>query len=67
MKYPFKNIVISGGGSKMICAGGTIRELERRGILSRLDKFAGTSSGALLATALCIGYNSGEISEVLIN
>lgn len=67
MHYPFKNIVISGGGGKMVCIGGTLLELERRNILSNLERYAGTSSGSLLATALCLGYTGKEIHKILLD
>lgn len=63
--YPFENICIEGGGARIIAIGGTLIELERRGILQNLKRFCGTSAGAIIATALAIGYSGTELSKLL--
>jgi NTE family protein len=65
--YPFENICIEGGGARIIAIGGTLIELEKHGILQKLKRFAGTSAGAIIATALAIGYSGNELSELLCN
>ena len=67
MIYPFKNIVFEGGGVRAIAYGGTLKVLEKKGIIDNLQKFAGTSAGALTALMLLIGYRSGEIVQTLMD
>lgn len=65
-KYPFRNLVIEGGGSKICCIAGTLSELEDRGILQNIKNFAGTSAGSIVAAALAVGYTGKEFSELLM-
>ena len=67
MDYPFKNIVIDGNGSKIISFAGALPELENRGILQNITKFAGTSYGSIIAMCLSVGYTGTEISKILLN
>lgn len=65
-EYPFENICVEGGGAAIIAVGGVLIELENRGILQNLKRYAGTSAGAIVATALCVGYTGSEIADLLI-
>ena len=67
IKYPFENIVCEGGGAKVVAIGGTLIELEKRGILQNLKKYCGTSAGAIVATGLCVGYTGAEIAKLLLD
>ena len=65
--YPFKNIVIAGCGAGVVAIGGTLKVLDQKNILCNLEKYAGSSSGALVSTLLCIGYTGAEIAEILVD
>ena len=43
-----KNLVISGGGIKIISALGVIKYLEENNNLKSINKFYGTSAGSIL-------------------
>lgn len=64
--YPFENIVIEGGGGRIVCIGGTLKVLDRLGILDKMKRYAGTSAGAIVATGLCVGYGGSEMAEMLM-
>ena len=51
-KYPFKNLVFQGGGNKTFAYHGALPVLQQAGILDGIERLAGTSAGALLATLL---------------
>ncbi len=59
------NLVFEGAGIRGIAYCGALEELEKRGILQQVDHIAGTSSGAITATLLCLGYTYNEIFEIV--
>jgi NTE family protein len=61
------NLVFEGAGIRGIAYCGALEELEKRGILQQVDHIAGTSSGAVTATLLCLGYTYNEIFEIVGN
>lgn len=65
--YNFKNLVFEGGGVKGIAYGGALTELEQKGILSGIERVAGTSAGAITAVLLAVGYTHEEVSDVVAN
>ena len=65
--FPFEYIVIEGGGVKMIPACGAIRALDEYNILNSITKFAGSSAGSILATALACGYTPLEIDKLMLD
>lgn len=65
--FPFEYIVIEGGGIKMIPSSGAIRALGEYGILENLTKFAGSSAGAILSTALACEYTPDEIDQLMMD
>ena len=52
-RFPFKNLVFQGGGVKSYVYHGVLRVLDEEGILSQIERVAGTSAGALQAMMLC--------------
>lgn len=64
--YPFRNIVLEGGGARGVAYGGTLLIMEERGILQKLERYAGTSAGALTAMMLSVGYTAVEVFKILI-
>ena len=48
--YPFKNLVFQGGGVKAYTYHGVLDVLEANGLLDQIERVAGSSAGAILAT-----------------
>lgn len=63
-KYPFKNLVFQGGGIKAFAYHGVLLVLEEQNILSQIERVAGTSAGATLATFLSFRLNVQEILDL---
>jgi len=66
MSYP-TNLVLSGGGVNGIAHVSAILELMKNDYLRNLKRIAGTSAGAMIGTALAIGYTEKEFLEFLKN
>lgn len=64
-KYKFKNLVLAGGGAKGVAYCGVARALEQHGILNDINRFAGTSAGAIIAALLCLGFNSYDLEQIM--
>jgi len=62
-----KNLVISGGGVKIIGALGAIKYLDEIKQLGSVEKFFGTSSGSVLCLMLVLGFDSNEIVKFIQN
>ncbi len=65
MNYNYRNLVFEGGGVKGIAYGGALAELDKRGMLSKIERVAGTSAGAITACLLAIGYTTDQITEII--
>jgi arachidonate 5-lipoxygenase len=61
--HPYKNLVFEGGGAKGGIYPGAISSLEEMGILPYIDRFCGTSAGALVAMLLALGMGSAELQR----
>ena len=59
-KYPFRNLIFQGGGIKALAYLGTIRALEDQGVLSQIERVAGSSAGAMLSTILSFRLSAQE-------
>lgn len=64
-RFPFKNLVFQGGGVKTFAYHGALRVLEEYGILDQIERVAGTSAGALLATLLSFRLSVAETVDLL--
>ena len=60
-----KNLIFEGSGINGMAYIGVIQELENKDLLSNIKYFAGASSGAFMATMICLGYTSIELEEML--
>ena len=60
-----KNLVISGGGIKIISAFGVIKYLEENNLLKSINNFYGTSAGSILCLILILGFNAEEIIKFI--
>lgn len=63
--YNYRNLVFEGGGVKGIAYGGALFELEQKDILAGIKRVAGTSAGAITAVLLAVGYDHGEVSDIV--
>lgn len=63
----FRNLVFEGGGVKGIAYGGALTELERKNILEKVERVAGTSAGAITALLIALGYSAKETSDIIAN
>nr|XP_022321598.1 uncharacterized protein LOC111123502 [Crassostrea virginica] len=62
--FPFENLVFGGGGAKGIAYPGALQVLEEVGVLKRIKRCAGTSSGSFVALMISLGYTAEEIRKV---
>lgn len=62
-----KNLVISGGGVKIIGAIGVIKYLEEKYLLKSVENFYGTSAGSILCLMLILNFDSSEIIKFIEN
>jgi NTE family protein len=62
--HSYENVVLNGGGTRGYAFVGAIRKLQELDILRGLRRFAGTSVGAIFATALSIGLSASEIENI---
>ena len=58
-----ENLVFSGGGIKIFIFTGCLKYLYENNLINNLKSVCGTSTGSIISTALCLGYNFSEISE----
>lgn len=61
-----KRLVLSGGGSRIICHAGALKALEEAKMLRCIREYVGTSAGAITALALAIGFSIKELTEKLL-
>lgn len=60
-----RNLVFEGAGIRGIAYSGAIKELEHRNILKDVQRVGGTSSGAVTALLLCVGYSADDIASII--
>jgi NTE family protein len=65
MAYHFRNLVFEGGGVKGLAYIGALEVLESKGILADIQRFGGTSAGAINAALLALGYTHEEQKKIL--
>jgi predicted acylesterase/phospholipase RssA len=62
----FRTLVLSAGNLHGIVFVGAMDVLERAGCLKSLTTIVGSSAGAVIGTAIAIGYNSRELMELFM-
>ncbi|HEY1045628.1 MAG TPA: patatin-like phospholipase family protein [Bacteroidia bacterium] len=60
----YNNIVFEGAGMKGIAYAGVVQELEKHCLLDDIQNVAGTSSGAITALLLTLGYTGREMESI---
>lgn len=60
-----QNLVFEGAGIRGIAYCGALQKMEEKGWLRSVRRVGGTSSGAVTALTLALGYSSNEIKELI--
>lgn len=60
-----RNLAIKGGGVRGIAFVGALRELDTAGMLTDIQRVAGTSAGAMVAAMVCAGYSVADIERLM--
>lgn len=58
-------LVLSGGGFRGCIYAGVLKYLEETRLIKQINCFAGTSIGALIATLICLQFNSDNIIQII--
>lgn len=66
-EFKYRHLVFEGGGVKGVAYAKIPMLLEEFGILKNINKVAGSSAGAIIATLLALKYNPKEIFEIIKN
>jgi len=61
----YENLVFEGGGMRGIAFGGVLKYFEEHDLMKYVKRVAGSSAGAIVAAAVAIGYNGGEVIKIL--
>jgi NTE family protein len=64
-KPVIRNLVFEGAGLRGIAYSGAVAEMEARSIMGSIEKVGGTSSGAIVALAISLGYSGNEIQDII--
>src|SRR6185436_9432095 len=60
-----KNLVFEGAGVRGIAYCGAIQEMETKNLMGNVEKLGGTSSGAIVAMMLSLGYTGKDIEAFI--
>lgn len=60
-----KNLVFEGAGLRGIAYCGAIQEMEAKNMMGNIEKVGGTSSGAIVALTISLGYSGKEIENII--
>jgi NTE family protein len=64
--YPYKNLVLEGGGVRGLAYAGAFSVLEKKGILQQIENVAGSSAGSIAGMLVCVGYTANEIDSLML-
>ena len=60
-----RNLVFEGAGIRGIAYCGVVQELESKKMMGNIEKIGGTSSGAIIALTISLGYTGKEIENII--
>ena len=60
-----KNLVFEGAGVRGIAYCGAVQEMESKRIMAGIERVGGTSSGAIVALTISLGYTGKEIENII--
>lgn len=63
----YENLIFEGAGIRGLAYCGALMEMDDRHLLQNIQRVAGTSSGAITAALLAVGYTPQEIFELIGN
>jgi NTE family protein len=61
----YENLIFEGAGIRGLAYCGALMEMEDRGMLQQIERVGGTSSGAITAAFLAVGYTPQEIFDII--
>ena len=61
-----KNLVFEGAGVRGIAYCGAIQEMESKKMMEDIERVGGTSSGAIIALTISLGYSGKEIENIIL-
>ena len=67
MIHSISNLAFEGGGVRGIAYGGALEALAKAGLLTGIQRTAGTSAGAITACLVALKYSAVEISQIIAN
>lgn len=67
MSFVIKNLVFEGTGVRNAIYAGGLLALEEAGLFSGVEAAAGTSSGAIVATMVSLGYTPSEVRDAILD
>src|SRR4030095_8111256 len=60
-----KNLVFEGAGVRGIAYCGAVQEMESKKMMEGIERVGGTSSGAIIALTISLGYSGKEIENII--
>lgn len=60
-----KNLVFEGAGVRGIAYCGAVQEMESKKLMDGIERVGGTSSGAIIALTISLGYSGKEIENII--
>src|SRR5580765_4056861 len=64
-KPAIKNLVFEGAGVRGIAYCGAVQEMESKKLMDGIERVGGTSSGAIIALTISLGYSGKEIENII--
>ena len=63
----YRELILSGGGTKGLLMLGALAHLQSRGCLDHVHRYVGASVGSIVALLLAVGYGAHDVFNVLLN
>ncbi|XGV87459.1 MAG: patatin-like phospholipase family protein [Limnothrix sp. BL-A-16] len=63
----YKNLALQAGGVLGTAYVGVVQALSERGLLSKFERVAGASAGAIMGTLIALRFSAAEIEEIMVN
>ncbi len=63
--YPFRNLVFKGGGIRGMAYTGVLEALYEKGVLSKIERVAGTSAGAITACLVSFRLSKDDLFSIV--
>jgi NTE family protein len=64
--FTVKNLVFEGAGVRGIAYCGAIQAMESKKMMGQIERVGGTSSGAIVALTISLGYSGKEIENIIL-